>query len=229
MSRSNRHSWVLALAWILALVNRGIGDDKLTKAEAAKKYRDLVQQLASPNEKAVTKNGQRVSVKFPEGYDTKAQDRIKEVRQVLYDNVEEALPYLIEALEDERYCMTISWADHSAYYNSSVGDVCRNVIQSRFEVYRDSMRFAGPGHWREYSYDPFNKEWAQEHEGRSLVELQIEAIDWAIAQRKTDTLNPGSPKNDVAVLQKLRDSIAAANKPAKARSMYPMMTANRRE
>ena len=140
-------------------------------------------------------------------------------------------PYLVEALGDERYCMTINWADGDAYYNHSVGAICHNVIASQLEVYREKMRFSGPPHWHRYDYRPISKEWWQARKGRSLPELQIEAINWALERRmvesKTNIDERG--KNEISELQKLRDEITNSGKPAKPQRqrLYQMVTSDK--
>jgi hypothetical protein len=132
---------------LLSLVHQSGAVEASLKDKTAKKYVDLIAQLVGPNKApSITYNFDEASVKFPRGYDVKAQERIKAARQSLQDNLEEALPYLVKALNDERYCMTIDWADGDAYYNKSVGDICRNVIASQLEVYRDTIRFEDAVH-----------------------------------------------------------------------------------
>ena len=38
------------------------------------------------------------------------------------------MPYLMEALDDKRYSMTIAWSEGENTSNDSVGKVCRDVI-----------------------------------------------------------------------------------------------------
>jgi hypothetical protein len=203
-------------------------DKPKSEEELAKKYRELVRTLVSPNEKPVTRNTSGGSVHFPAEYDVKAQERIKAARQELYDNFEEALPFLVEALDDNHYSMTIDWADGDAYYNYSVGSVCCNVIESQLEVYRDKINFFGPGDWHRYDYGPITKEWYRDRKGHSLAELQIEAIDWAIKKCKAQPKDKvGEEANEIGELQKLRDEIAKSGKPAKPRKMLRMVTRDR--
>ncbi|HWE40707.1 MAG TPA: hypothetical protein VG406_29465 [Isosphaeraceae bacterium] len=189
------------------------------KKPPSRNYKQLVAQLVSPNRKATTDVD---FVRFPAGYDVKAQDRIDSVRKVLQDNFEAALPSLINALDDDRYCMTIDWADGDAYYNKSVSDICRDILASQLEVYRDKIRFGGPTHWHRYDYGPISKEWWQKRKNRSLAELQVEAIDWAIKRREA-AREKERRKEELAALRKLRDGIARSEKPAKPRGMLRMV------
>jgi len=186
------------------------------QGNAAKNYRELVASLASPNEKATTKHGAEPQVRFPAGYDVEAQRRIDHTRKQLQDNFEDALPFLVEAMDDSRYCMTVSWAEGDAYYNYSVGAVCRDIIASQLEVYRNTIRFSDAPHWNRYNYPLISTQQMKKRAGRSLAELQVEAIDWAI--NKLDTA--GNRQNDgdktaVAELKKLRTDILESGIPAK--------------
>ena len=186
MSRLTVLSRFLALGLTVALSDLVIGQDAPSTQQASKKYRALIEQLASPNEEAMTRNGGHSTVTFPTGYDVQAQNRIEAARQTLQDNFEEALPFLLDALDDKRYSMTIDWAEGDAYYNYSVGRVCRDVIASQLEVYRDLIWFSGPQHWHRYDYKEVSKKWLPKQKGRSLADLQIAAIDWAIEQRMAE-------------------------------------------
>lgn len=209
--------YVIGISAILALTSfvASKADDEAN----AIKYRDLIKQLVSPNTAPERGGGKEEPwVKFPKGYDLAAQRQIDETRKELQDNIEEALPYLVESLDDDRYCMTINWADGDAYYNKTVGETCRQIIASHLEVYRRKIRFSFiPGQWRYYDYKPISKEWWAERKDRSLVDLQIEAIDWAIERRMAETKigNLGLDRlNEVAALTKLRDELKDSKTPA---------------
>jgi hypothetical protein len=134
---------------------------------------------------------------------------------------------LIEALDDERYCMTIDWAEGDAYYNYSVGEVCRDIIQDRLEVYRDKISFSGPSHWNRYNY-VISKKWWRNRKGHSLADLQVEAIDWAIKRRKAEPKSEidEDRQNEVAELKKLREEIKTTGKPVPAGKMLRMETSD---
>lgn len=194
--------------------------------DAKRDYRALIEELASPNNKPTTSKRGGGHVKFPAGYSVKAQRRIDEARRILQDDIEESLPFLIDALDDKRYCLTIDWADGDAYYNFSVGEICKDVVRSHLEIYRDKIGFSGPQHWKKYNY-AITKEWWAARKDRSLVELQIEAIDWAIELRKVDDMEGRTDRaTELANLEKLRDEIKSSQKPAKPRRMFRMETKN---
>lgn len=219
---------LLSVCLFFSPTRQSVGDEPSPPSKETQKYRQLVQQLASPNKQPKTQNRSDSAVRFPEGYDKKAQQRVAVARNTLHDNLEAALPALVEGLDDHRYSMTIDWADGDAYYNRSVGTICRSIIESNLEVYRDKMSFTGPSHWNAYRYKVISEEWYRTRQGRTLAELQIEAIDWAIKKRMEESPEDiqDSRKNEVANLQKLRDEIAKTNKPAKPQRLAPMVTSN---
>jgi hypothetical protein len=170
---------------ILGLSKGSVGKEPPSKKNEEKKFSALISQLVSPNQKPETQNGGDSHVKFPRGYDVEAQRRVEAARHDLYDDIEIALPYLVEALDNERYCMTINWGEGDAYYNRSVGSVCRDVITSQLEVYRDIISYSGPREWNNDNY-PVSKKWWQNRKDYTLLQLQVDAIDWAIERRKTE-------------------------------------------
>lgn len=187
-------------------------------------FRQLVTQLASPNEAPKTNNRREPHVKFPSSYDREAQMKVIAARQLLYDNFADALPELIAAIDDQRYCITIDWAEGDGYYNENVGAVCKNIIASQLEVYRAKLKFSGPGHWHKYTY-PISKEWWEKHKDKSHRELQILAIDWAIDKRKNEKeFDRDDRKNELAELIKLREQLASSDKPLDGRRMYRTVT-----
>jgi hypothetical protein len=200
----------------LLLANQGSSDGP-SKDARSKKYAEHVAQLVSPNKEPITGD---VAVKFPRGYDLRAQRRVDEARKALHDNFEDALPHLIDALDDQRYSMTVNWAEGDAYPNYSVGEVCRDVIASQLEVYRDKIRFSLP-RWHEYDY-PVSKAWWKTRKDRSLAELQVEAIDWAIERRKAEP-EKERREEELVGLRELREQVAKSGKPTKSKRLLPPM------
>jgi hypothetical protein len=204
-----------------------------TKDARAKEFKALIEQLASPNMKPMTHNDGDATVKFPPRYDVQAQARINEARKQLQRDVEEALPFLVEALNDARYSLTMDWADGDGYYNRSVGEVCEEVITSHLEIYRDKIRFSSPQHWRRYNGAPISKEWYEPRKDRSLAELQVEAVERALALRKADR-GKSEPKEvreesnkEVSALEALRDQIVKSGKPVEPQRLLRMVTRDR--
>jgi hypothetical protein len=222
----------LSLLIILIILSRSVAAEPLAKESEAKKYRDLASQLVSPNKEPMIEGsefGDDPSVRFPPGYDVKAQQRIKAARQALFENIEDSLPYLVEALDDKRYSMTIAWGEGENTSNDSVGKVCRDIIKEYLEVYRDKMKF-NELRWHFYNY-PISKKWYEKRKGRSIAKLQIEAIDWAIDRHKAEPKSWAKEdrSNEIPDLRKLRDSIAKSDRPAEREHSrtLPLVTSDR--
>jgi len=58
------------------------------------------------------------------------------------------------------------------------------------------------------------------------VDLQIEAVEWAIQRHKTETSDDAreARKKEIADLEALRNAIATSGKPVEARGMLGMVT-----
>jgi hypothetical protein len=159
-------------------------------------YRELAKGLVSPNKPCKCEIG-GTEVQFPPGYDAAAQDRIEKNRQTLYEHCEDALPALTEGCTDSRYSMT--WRSDSYCGNMCVGEVCLEIIADRLEAYRRYMSLGTKEDYWGFRFvprlhgaigddvtDARKKEiedWWRGRKGKTLVELQIEAFDWAISKR----------------------------------------------
>jgi hypothetical protein len=207
-----------------------LSQEKEPSPESARRHKTLIDQLASPNSKPQTHvNGKPYKVRFPADYDVEAQERVDEARQSLNRDVAEALPYLVEALEDKRYSMTINWGEGDGYYNKTVGDICSEVIASNLEVYRSEITFLGPQHWHQYTYPNVNRDWLSKQGNRTLAELQLEAIDWAIDQRVKENGRYAREDrtNEAQKLREMREKLNDSKTPFPGSRLLPMQTKNR--
>jgi hypothetical protein len=130
-----------------------------------------------------------------------------------------------------------------------VGEVCLEIIAHHVEVFRDHIKFAGPQHWHQYNFVPRLQSaigdsvtdsrkqkiqaWWRDRNGRSIRELQLEAMDWAIEKRKQD-LNKalaaaGDSKakarqeaaSEIGALVSVRDKLKSSKKYLPPREMWP--------
>jgi hypothetical protein len=156
-------------------------------------YHRLVEGLVSPNKPVKCgKDGERPA--FPPDYDREAQDHIEKNRRILYEHCADALPYLIEGSTDPRYSLT--WQSDSYAGNSCVGEVCLEIVACHIEVYGRHMSPMSKERSHAYLFVPrihgavgeqVTKEkkkeiedWWRERKGKTLLELQLEALKWAI-------------------------------------------------
>ncbi|MCC7422735.1 MAG: hypothetical protein IT428_20840 [Planctomycetaceae bacterium] len=142
----------------------------------------LVAQLVSPNKAPEIPSA---SARYPAGYDRKAQEKVYETFFSLQKLGPPAFPYLIEHFGDKRYSFTDDAG--SAARNWSVGAACYDVV--RYQLQPDKTwrglgktpRPSYPGHIK--LHDPKSaKHWWETHKGKSLRELQTEALEWIIAE-----------------------------------------------
>ena len=159
-------------------------------------YRKLVEGLVSPNKPANCPID-RSRPEYPPNYDKEAQARIWKNQQMLSDHCEEALPFLIEGCTDSRYSLT--WQSDSYCNNSCVGEVCLELVASHLEIYRNYLSLPSKKRYYGYRFVPrINgaigkkvteekkkeiEEWWRGRKSKTLLELQIEAFDWAIEKR----------------------------------------------
>ncbi len=207
-----------------------LSQDKTESNETAHRFKALIEQLASTNPEPKTHiNGKPHRVHFPAGYDVKTQERVDDARRALDRGIAEALPYLIEGLDDKRYSMTINWGDGDGYYNKTVGDICREIIACNLEVYRKEIAFLGPQHWHQYTFPNVNKEWLSKNRHRTLIQLQLDAIDWAIEQRgKGDGRYFREDRaQEPEKLKELRNELNASTVPLPGSGLLPMQTKSR--
>ncbi|MEN6407658.1 MAG: hypothetical protein ABFC77_14455 [Thermoguttaceae bacterium] len=192
-------------------------------------YRELVKGLVSPNKPIKCYGEDQTS--FPPGYDRAAQSPIEKNRRILYEHCAEALPFLMEGCTDTRYSLT--WKSDSYADNSCVGEVCLEIIASHLEVYRKHMSLRSKERYYTYRFVPrINgaigeqvteekkkeiEDWWRGRKGKNLLELQVEAFDWAIAKRKKEFGN--REESDAA--KEIKHLVAARNKLEHDRKCLP--------
>ena len=187
---------LIASAILPGLASGGNRSDASDSNDKKLDYRELVKGLASPNKPCKCEIDGN-DVQFPPGYGGAAQVRIEKNRQTLYEHCEDALPALIEGCTDSRYSMT--WRSDSYCGNMCVGEVCLEIIAHRLEAYRSYMSLHTKEDYYGYRFVPrLNgaigdqvsdtrkkeiEDWWRGRKGKNLVELQIQAFDWAINRR----------------------------------------------
>jgi hypothetical protein len=184
---------LVVVAWMAAVIEARADDEKEANGKV-RDYRELVKGLVSSNKPI--KYDHEYHLTFPPDYDGKAQVRIEKNRRVLYEHCDEALPFLIEGCTDPRYSLT--WKSDSYADNSCVGEVCLEIVAAHLEVYRKHMSLGTKTEYYAYRFVPRItaigeevtaekkkeiEDWWRGRKGKTLLELQIEAFDWAIKKR----------------------------------------------
>ena len=108
------------------------------------------------------------------------------------DELPNLIEHLIGHLHDKRYSFTSPPAGPHCL-KMSVGDACRDIIWKRVspDIVWYINRYGADGklHMRPRYFDALRQpgaleEWWRERRGRTLVQLQIEALEWTIKQER---------------------------------------------
>ena len=197
------------------------GEEKKQPTEA--EIKQLIDQLRSPNPKPITGDedeNEEPEYRLPPGFDKTKQEPIHAARSRLLKLGPVAFPYLIEKWGDKSYSITTSHGLSGYCHNQTVGDVCRAIICDQLQPYSywpktDDDPRGKPRRPRYPSAFLFSqkaaKEWIEKNKHKSLQEMQLEVLDWVIAEeakRPADFTDKEREK-----LTSLRDCLAKDKKP----------------
>ena len=217
--------WCWPVVALLLAAAPSAGGDK-PKAPSDKEIKALVDRLVSPNPPVIIKYD---NFRFPKGFD---KDKQKDVHEAVYTLRKlglRAFPFLAERLDDSRYCVTMD--DGPAPVNVSVGQVCRDLIRAQVQPY---------GFWPEGYGDPRGKpkrptftgtflgskkealRWWEKNKGRTLYQIQLEALDWVIAE---EAKRPRDFKDEEGeFLRKTRKELVKSGEPLEAGRLKEILT-----
>ena len=199
----------------------GFAEDKsLSKSEIDR----FVQQLVSPNEAPDTRGGSAV---YPANYDHESQKKVRAAWQQLWRSGPAAFPCLFDHLDDIRYSFTEDGGQSDV--NWSVGRACLDILHGQIEPLNVGRRHRLPSYVDHNLGKPANhnlgtpaeaKKWWGTHKSQSLYEMQIEALEWIIAEteKSPDQYSDETRKN-------LKDSLrelCAAKTPLKPVVPWPL-------
>lgn len=131
----------------------------------------------------------------PVGFACDAQKAVFDAERQLTRMGKDAFATLIAHGDDKGYSLSILSATLVGY---SVGTVCLNIVEDQVDIagtrYKDRIGADGKYHlsWGYFSkYYAANrsrsaafKQWYEEHENKTVKEMQIEALEWAIEREK---------------------------------------------
>jgi hypothetical protein len=180
----------------------------------------LIKELVSPNE-APTKLAP--SARFPQGYDRDAQKRVMTARKKLVAAGIQAFPHLFNHFWDGQYSFTGSNGFVDA--NWTVGKACIDIIKCHVQPF-GYFPYAIPGKHAEPdsarkrplrpSYAAHHKlsnpeearNWLESRQQKTLLELQIESIEWTIAEeaKRPDDYSDGERKYLNGYLERAREA-----------------------
>jgi hypothetical protein len=193
----------------------GPSRQRLTASECEK----LVKDLAYPG-KPPFKEDYVFPGKLDEAAMEGKQKKIKAAYDQLSDNIEVALPILVKHSDDERLSYVFEDTGTSGVYaKASVGDACRRIIEAHVEVYRrhaTRLDFASVPRCPSFINDHcggINK-WWKRRKDRTLADLQLEGIEWALRQKKPRLFESKREWAEAKkALEKMAEGIRASGKP----------------
>jgi hypothetical protein len=182
-------SWLLACPLPLWAEGKGKG----TKPPSRKRIETLIAELRSANKDPNPKF--RPIRSFPKGYNVEAQEKVEKARKKLIALGKDAFPALIEHVQDKGYSRPISTA---ILRGLSVGEVCFMIIEGQVDLagirYKsrdgsDGYHYVHRGYFSQYCKKAWYtrdglRKWWKDNKNRSLKEMQIEALKWAIARER---------------------------------------------
>jgi hypothetical protein len=211
----------LALVAFLSLLTTALSADEPTVADAD--IEALVAQLVSPNPEPLRRNSPTAT--YPAGYDRNAQKLVDHARLKLSDLGIRAFPILIKYLDDKRYSST---QDSGAVdENWTVGRTCKIVLTCHLQPYDSRIFAADTGGEPSIRYRPTYsaaftgsskaaKQWWEASKEKSLHDLQLEAVEWVVAEQAKD---PEKYSNkDRKYMDGVRRKLLATDKPLKPSS-----------
>jgi hypothetical protein len=152
----------------------------------------LVEQLVSPHKPPFKEDyvpELPAGVREADLYDR--QRKIAAAYDALSDNIEVSLPVLAKHVPDKRFSYVYEETAGTAggYLQESVGGACRDIIGQHVEVYhRHTTRYVFEGLPRSLWFINDGcggvEEWWKTRKGKTLAELQLEAIGWVLRQNK---------------------------------------------
>jgi hypothetical protein len=187
---------------------------RLTRAPCEQLIRQLVYPGKPPFKKAYV---------FPEELDEATirakQSKVEAAYDKLSANVETALPVLVKYARDERFSYVYEDAGTSGVYvKATVGYACWKIIEAHVEVYRREVTrsdFASISRCPSFigACGGVDK-WWKSRKDKSLAELQLEGIEWALRQEKPKLFESDQDWAQAKkALEKMATSIRTSNKP----------------
>ena len=153
----------------------------------------------------------------PRNIDRKTLAEVKAAYDKLSVHFPDSLPSLIDGLSDNRYSYYQEVPSNGAFECHNVGYACYDIITAHIEVYRRYLwvldRTQVPRTVHFLSAMGGVKKWYRARRDKSLFDLQLEAVDWALKQPPDERVERSDWDNAVAALRTFRDDFAKGKKP----------------
>ena len=183
-----RPSFAVALVLGACMLASGCkGRSETEEAELPDDVPGLIEALASPN---FFPPAGGYEIVYPEGFDHRAQERVRLAEKKLREKGFEAVPYLVEHLEDIRYSYSERF---DTWHNHALGEVCFYLIEDVVDFYgcdyevregADGKTHEKPSYLWSICMKGEMREWWEQRQTRPLHELRIEALQWTIAEER---------------------------------------------
>lgn len=127
---------------------------------------------------------------FPKDFDWKEYARVRAALKDLDANSEEVWPTIVEHMTDTDYCFTVRFIDSAVNY--SRGDVCLRLAQTWISDGYAGLMPGGDGQqFRLPGDNPKTlQEWCRARRGKTFVEMEIDAAEWAISTIQKEQREP---------------------------------------
>lgn len=193
-------------------------EEEKKPAPTEKEIKALIDQLVSPNPKPIIQK--KPTIKLPKDFDLAKQELVHEARSKLLKIGTPAFPLLIENFKDEHYSLTTQNGLDGIYWNETLGDVCRTIIFDQlqpggtWQIGDGDPRSVAkrPAYPHNFLYSQKDAQaWWKQNSKKSLYDLQLEALDWIIAE---ESKTPEKYlKKEKEYLQKSRKELMESGKP----------------
>jgi hypothetical protein len=189
-----------------------------TKRLTAAQCERLVKRLVNPGQPPFTEEYVLIDdYKGPsESSLRKKQKPIAAAYDELSANIEVSLPVLVTHAADKRFSYVYEVGISGVYRCATVGTACRQIITAHVDVYHQAVR--------KYDADGRSKSlwfgegqtlsaWWKDRKGRSLADLQLEGIEWALRQPKPNYFSKREWATAKKSLKRLAGQIRESKKP----------------
>jgi hypothetical protein len=199
-----------------------------------REVKTLIDRLVSPNPEPKEDQGLIPGRQLPPDVVRDKQKPMREARLKLKALGKEAFPFLIERWADKRYCLTVPDAMFpGCYHNLTVGEVCRRLVYDQVQPY---------GHKQVISPNPVAllrpmypslssteqaKQWWERNKGKTLHAVQLEVLDWLIAEEAKEPRNFSDMERHE--LREIRRKLVPGGKPLPSGDYYSDEGALQRE
>lgn len=179
----------------------------------------LIEQLVNPN-KVPFKDVYVLNLKDAGVNEEELRESFKKVEEAynaLSKNIATALPVLMKRIDDKRYSFVAEDPSSGVYTIRTVGHACRAIVRHHVEVHwKETKRSVTEGRPREHapSFISDLGKWWETRKGRSLAELQLEAMEWVMTLKKPDFFQSEEAwKDALTKVGDMADGIRRTKKP----------------